>query len=121
MIDALTVLGGARGWQDLLESGRFGVTGPSVRAWRFIIANVREMTIPMFAEAHGGVPRRGFSYEDIARLFDSLAQKLAERLQADANRDASLALLDLMKERPDLCRKYLEFVPTGAKENAPCR
>ena len=37
LLDALTVLGGARGWQDLLDSGRLGVAGPAARAWRFIV------------------------------------------------------------------------------------
>ena len=108
MLDALTLLGGARGWQDLLESGRLGVTGPAVRAWRFIAENVRSMANPLFAESRGGVPSRDFSDEGIARLFDALARALAGRLQAAPDSEASLTLLAVMKERPDLCRKYFE-------------
>lgn len=119
MLDALTALGGARGWQDLLESGSFGVAGRGAYAWRFIANNVREMTNPMFAEPRGGVPTRGFSDQEIARFFDSLAQRLAERLQGDPDSEASLTLLDVMKERPDLCRKYFAFVPIGLRDPGP--
>jgi len=119
LLDALTALGGARGWQDLLESGRFGVTGPAARAWRFIVENVRSMANPMFAESRGGVPSHGFSDQDIARLFDALALALAGRLQAAPDGEASLTLLAVMKERPDLCRKYFESVPIGLRDAAP--
>ena len=119
LLDTLTVLGGARGWQDLLDSGRLGVTGPAARAWRFIVENVRAMANPLFAEARGGVKNPDFRDEDIARLFDSLALELAERLQAAPDSEASLALLSVMKERPDLCRKYFEFVPIGLRDARP--
>jgi hypothetical protein len=119
MLDALTSLGGARGWQDLLESGRLGVTGPAVRAWRFIAENVRSMANPLFAEPRGGVPTRGFSDEDITRLFDALALALAGRLQAAPDSEASLTLLAVMKERPDLCRRYFASVPIGLRDAAP--
>ena len=46
LLDTLTQLGGAKGWQDLLESGRLGVAGRDARAWRGIISNVREWTNP---------------------------------------------------------------------------
>jgi len=119
LLDTLTVLGGARGWQDLLDSGRLGVTGPAARAWRFIVENVRAMANPMFAAARGGVRSPYMRDEDIARIFDSLALELAERLQAAPDSEASLTLLAVMKERPDLCRKYFEFVPLGLHDTAP--
>jgi hypothetical protein len=43
LLDALTALGGARGWQDLLDSGRLAVAGRGAWAWRFIVENVRAM------------------------------------------------------------------------------
>ena len=48
LIDTLTVLGSARGWQDLLDSSRLGVAGPAARAWRFIVENVRGSPIFFF-------------------------------------------------------------------------
>ena len=51
LLGALTQLGGAKGWQDLLDSGRLGVTGDDARTWRFVINNVREMTNPPYADA----------------------------------------------------------------------
>jgi len=119
LLDTLTALAGARGWQDLLDSGRLGVTGPAARAWRFIVENVRAMANPLFAEARGGVKKPDFRDEDIARLFDSLALELAERLQAAPDSEASLTLLSVMKERPDLCRKYFAFVPIGLRDSTP--
>jgi hypothetical protein len=119
LLDTLTVLGGARGWQDLLGSGRLGVIGPAARAWRFIVENVRAMANPLFAEARGGVKSPDFRAEDTARLFDSLALELVERLQAAPDSEASLTLLSVMKERPDLCRKYFEFVPIGLRDATP--
>lgn len=116
LIDALTVLGGARGWQDLLDSGRLGVAGSAARAWRSIAENVRAMANPLFAEARGGVHSPDFRDEDIARLFDSLALALVEQLKSAPDGEASLTLLSLMKERPDLCRKYFEFVPVGLRD-----
>ena len=74
---------------------------------------------PLFAEARGGVKSPDFGAEDIARLFDSLARELAERLQAAADSEASLTLLAVMRERPDLCRKYFEFVPIGLRDATP--
>jgi hypothetical protein len=97
------VLGGARGWHDLLDSGRLGVAGPAARAWRFIVENVRAKN-PDFGE------------EAIARFFDSLALKLAERLRGTPDSEASLTLLSVMKERPDLCRKYFEVVAIGLRD-----
>lgn len=116
MLDALTALGGARGWQGLLESGRLGVAGPAVHAWRFIVENVRSMANPLFAESRGGVPSRGFSDQDVESLFDTLALALAARLQAAPDGIASLTLLAVMKERPDLCRRYFQFVPMGLRD-----
>src|SRR4029079_9578855 len=37
LIQTLTQLGGAKGWQDLLESGRLGVRKHEARMWGFII------------------------------------------------------------------------------------
>ena len=54
LLDALTQLGGARGWQDLLETRRLGVAGRDARNWRFIINNVREMSSPYYAASRGG-------------------------------------------------------------------
>jgi hypothetical protein len=119
LLDALTVLGGARGWQDLLDSGRLGVAGPGAVAWRFVAENVRAMANPLFAEARGGVKSPDFREEDIARFFDALALELVERLQAAPDSEASLTLLSVMKERPDLCRKYFQFVPIGLRDATP--
>jgi hypothetical protein len=119
LLDALTVLGGASGWHDLLDSGRPGIIGPAARAWRFIAENVRAMANPLFAEARGGVKSPEFREEDIARLFDSLARALAERLRTAPDSEASLTLLAVMKERPDLCRKYFELVPIGLRDAKP--
>jgi hypothetical protein len=118
LLDTLTVLGGASGWQDLLDSGRLGTAGPAARAWRVIAENVRAMANPLFAEARGGVQSPDFRDEDIARFFDSLALALAERLKTAPDSEASLTLLSVMKERPDLCRKYFEFVPIGLRDSA---
>ena len=119
LLDALTQIGGAKGWQDLLESGRLGVAGPHARAWRVIIDNVREMTNPLYADVRGGVRSPDFRDEDIARLFDALAVKLADHLKVTADSEAALTLLSLMKERPDLCTKYFELVPNGLRDQAP--
>jgi hypothetical protein len=116
LLDALTVLGGARGWQDLLDSGRLGMAGPAARAWRSIAENVRAMANPLFAEARGGVQSADLRDEDIARFFDSLALALAERLKTAPDSEASLTLLSVMRERLDLCRKYFEFVPIGLRD-----
>ncbi len=115
LLDALTALGGARVWQELLDSGRVGVNDRGAVAWRFIIENVRAMANPLFAEPRGGVRSPDFREEDIARLFDSVALKLTERLQAAPDAEASLTLLAVMKERPDLCRRYFQFVPIGLR------
>ena len=77
------------------------------------------MANPLFAEARGGVRSPDFRDEDIARFFDSLALELAERLQAAPDSEASLTLLSVMKERPDLCPKYFEFVPIGLRDATP--
>jgi hypothetical protein len=42
-----------------------------------------------------------------------------ERLQAAPDSEASLTLLSVMKERPDLCRKYFQFVPIGLRDATP--
>ena len=116
LLETLTQLGGAKGWQDLLESGRLGVSGRDARTWRFVINNVREMANPLYAAARGGVISPYLRDEDIARLTDALALKLAEDLEAAPDSEAALTLLTLMKERPDLCAKYLERVPNGLRD-----
>jgi hypothetical protein len=119
LLDALTALGGARGWQDLLGSGRLAVAGRGAWAWGFIVENVRAMANPLFAEPRGGVKSPYFRDEDIARLFDAIALSLAERLQAAPDSEASLTLLVAMKERPDLCQKYFQYVPIGLRDLTP--
>ena len=118
LLDALTQLGGAKGWQDLLESGRLGVAGRDARGWRGIIQNVREMTNPYYADSRGGVTSPYWRDQDITGLFDALALKLAEHLKGTADSEASLTLLTLMKNRPDLCAKYFEIVPNGLRDKA---
>jgi hypothetical protein len=115
LLDTLTLLGGAKGWQDLLESGRLGVAGGDARTWRFVINNVRAMTNPPYADARGGIKSPYFRDADIARLIDALALRLAEHLEVTPDSEASLTLLTLMKERPDLCTKYLAIVPNGLR------
>jgi hypothetical protein len=65
LLDALTVLGGARGWQNLLDGGRLGVAGRGAVAWRFVAENVRAMANPLFAEARGGVKSPDFREQDM--------------------------------------------------------
>jgi hypothetical protein len=88
LLDALTVVGGAKGWQDLLESERLGVAGREAWAWRFIINNVREMTNPPYAASRGGDKSPYLGEGDIARLSDALALDLAERLKVRSARGA---------------------------------
>ena len=116
LLDTLTQLGGAKGWQDLLDSRRLGVAGHDARAWRYIINNVREMTNPAYAAPRGGVKSPYLRDEDIARLFDALARKLADHLEVTPDSEASLTLLTLMKGRPDLCSKYFDTVPNGLRD-----
>jgi hypothetical protein len=116
LLDALTQLGGAKGWQDLVESRRLGVARSDARTWRFVINNVREMTNPAYAAPRGGVKSPYLRDEDIARLFDALALKLAEHLEVTADSEASLTLLTLMKGRQDLCSLYFEKVPNGLRD-----
>lgn len=116
LLDALTQLGGAKGWQDLLESGRLGVAGRVARTWRFVINNVREMANPAYAASRGGVHSPHLRDEDVSRLFDALALKLARHLELTPDGEAALTLLTLMKGRPDLCSKYLQTVPNGLRD-----
>jgi hypothetical protein len=119
LLDALTALGGAKGWQDLLESGRLGVAGRDARTWRSIVANVREMSSnPYYTNSRGRITTRHLGDQDVARLFDALALELAERSRATADAEASLALLEVMKGRPDLCAKYFADVPNGLREGS---
>ena len=116
LLDTLTQLGGARSWQDLLQSGRLGVAGQDARTWRFIIDNVREMLNPPYAAARGGVKSPYLREEDVSQLLDALARKLAERLNNAADSEAALTLLSVMKGRPDLCAKYFDSVPNGVRD-----
>ena len=100
LLDALTQLGGAKGWQDLLENGRLGVAGRDARAWRGIIQNVREMTNPYYAESRGGVKSPYWRDQDIARLFDALVIRLTEHLKGTADTEASETLRMLTEARP---------------------
>ena len=52
-------------------------------------------------------------------MFDAIALRLAERLQAAPDSEASLTLLVAMKERPDLCQKYFQYVPIGLRDATP--
>jgi hypothetical protein len=116
LLDAVTQLGGAKGWQDLLDSGRLGVKDGEARRWRYIINNVREMTNPLYAAARGGVHSPYLRDEDVARLIEAFARKLAEHLEMTPDSEASLTLLTVMKGRPDLCANYLHTVPNGLRE-----
>jgi hypothetical protein len=116
LLDAVTQLGGAKGWQDLLDSGRLGVKDGEARTWRYIINNVREMTNPLYAAARGGVHSPYLRDEDVGRLIEALARKLAEHLEMTPDSEASLTLLTVMKGRPDLCANYLHTVPNGLRE-----
>lgn len=115
LIDTLTQLGGAKGWQDLLESGRLGVADRDARTWRGIIHNVREMTNPLYADARGGAKSPYLGSEAVARLSDALALRLSQHLTAIPDSEASLTLLTVMKGRPDLCSKYFSIVPNGLR------
>ena len=115
LIVTLTQLGGARGWQDLLESGRFGVRENEARMWHRIIRFVRHM-----ADPDATIPGAGKSAylgdEDIARLSDALASRLAEVLRGAPDSDASLTLIAVMYGRRDLCAKYFVLVPNGLRD-----
>src|SRR5262249_42904348 len=65
LLDTLTQLGGAKGWEDMLVSGRLGVGGDEAREWRYIVNNVREMSNPLYAAARGGVSSPYFRDADI--------------------------------------------------------
>ena len=116
LIVTLTQLGGAKGWQDLLESGRFGVRENEARLWQFVIRNVRYMADPEYAAMHGGIRTPYLRDEDIARLSDALASRLADRGRATPDSDASLALIAVMNGRRDLCAKYFAVVPNGLRD-----
>ena len=119
LLDALTALGGAKEWQDLLESGRLGVAGRDARTWRSIVQNVREMSSnPYYASSRGRITTRHLGEQDVAQLWDALALKLAERSRTTPDAEASVTLLYVMKGRPDLCAKYFADVPSGLREDA---
>jgi hypothetical protein len=120
LLDTLTSLGGARAWQQLLETGQLGVGGRDARTWRAIIQNVREMSgNPYYASARGGIKSDHLGEQDVAQLFDALALRLAERSSASPDSETSLTLLYVMKSRPDLCAKYFAAVPNGLRDNTP--
>ena len=116
LIVTLTQLGGANGWQDLLESGRLGVRENEARMWHRIIRFVRYMADPEYAAMHGAAKTAYLSDEDIARLSDALASHLAEVLRVTPDSDASLTLIAVMYGRRDLCAKYFVLVPNGLRD-----
>ena len=116
LIVTLTQLGGAKGWQDLLESGRLGVRENEARMWQRIIRFVRYMADPEYAAMHGAAKTAYLSDEDIARLSDALASRLAEVLRVTPDSDASLTLIAGMYGRRDLCAKYFVLVPNGLRD-----
>ena len=116
MIETLTQLGGAKGWQDLLESGRLGVRENEARMWHCIIRNVRDMADPEYAVMHGAAKTAYLAEEDIARLSDALASRLAEALRVTPDSDASLTLIAVMNGQRDLCAKYFVLVPNGLRD-----
>ena len=115
LIVTLTQLGGAKGWQDLLESGRLGVRENEARMWQRIIRFVRYMADPEYAAMHGAAKTAYLSDEDIARLSDALASRLAEVLRVTPDSDASLTLIALMYGRRDVA-KYFVLVPNGLRD-----
>lgn len=118
LIDALTQLGGAEGWLDMLESGRLGVAGRDAVAWRFIVQTVSSLMIPGYFDARGGLTTDSYREEDIGRLFDALARALAEHLRTTPDAETALTLLSVLKDRPDLCTKYVAIVPNGLRDRA---
>ena len=116
LIVTLTQLGGAKGWQDLLESGRLGVRENEARMWHRIIRFVRHMADPEFAAMQGAAKTAYLGDEDIARLSDALASRLAEVLRVTPDSDASVTLIAVMYGRRDLCAKYFVLVPNGLRD-----
>jgi hypothetical protein len=116
LIVTLTQLGGAKGWLGLLESGRLGVRENEARMWHRIIRFVRYMADPEYAAMHGAAKTAYLGAEDIARLSDALASRLAEVMQVTPDSDASLTLIATMYSRRDLCAKYFVFVPNGLRD-----
>ena len=116
LIVTLTQLGGAKGWQDLLESGRLGVRENEARMWHRIIRFVRYMADPEYAAMHGAAKTAYLSDEDIARLSDALASRLAEVLRVTPDSDASLTLIAVMYGQRDLCANYFVLVPNGLRD-----
>ena len=115
LIDGLTQLGGAEGWLGMLESGRLGVAGRVADAWRAIVQNVNSMMIPGYFDVRGGLTTDSYREEDIARLFDALALALAEYLRTTPDSETALTLISVLKDRPDLCTKYVAIVPNGLR------
>lgn len=116
LLVTLTQLGGAKGWQDLLESGRLGVRENEARIWQRIIRFVRYMADPEFAAMHGAARTASLGNEDIARLSGALASRLADVLLVTPDSDASLTLIAAMYGRRDLCAKYFALVPNGLRD-----
>jgi hypothetical protein len=116
LIVTLTQLGGAKGWQDLLESGRLGFRENEARMWHRIIRLVRDMADPEYAAMRGAAKTAYLGEEDIARLSDALASRLAEVLRVTPDSDASLTLIAVMNGQRDLCAKYFVLVPNGLRD-----
>ena len=116
-LDTLTSLGGTRGWEELLNSGRLSVAGPDARTWRAIVQSVREMSgNPYYAEARGGVKTDHLGEHDVAQLFAALARALSAHLGTAADGEAALTLMAIIKGRPDLCAMHLAVVPNGLRD-----
>ena len=81
-----------------------------------MIRNVRYMADPEYAAMHGGIRTPFLRDEDIARLSDALASRLAERGRGTPDSDASLALIAVMNGRRDLCAKSFAVVPNGLRD-----
>jgi hypothetical protein len=116
LIVTLTQLGGAKGWQELLESGRLGARENEARMWHRIIRFVRYMADPEYAAMRGAAKTAYLSDEDIARLSDALAGRLADVLRVTPDSDASLTLIGVMYGQRDLCAKYFVLVPNGLRD-----
>ena len=115
LIVTLTQLGGAKGWQDLLESGRLGVRENEARMWHRIIRFVRHMADPEFAAMRGAAKTAYLGEEDIARLSDALASRLAEVLRGTPDSDASVTLIAVMYGARSVA-KYFVLVPNGLRD-----
>jgi hypothetical protein len=70
------------------------------------------------ANSRGPITTHHLGDQDVAQLFDALALALADRSRTTPDGEASLALLEVMKGRPDLCAKYFAGVPNSLRERS---